>query len=119
MYREITEKLIRWKDSSRRKPLLISGVRQCGKTYIVKEFGKQYFENLVYVNFESNSTYAGIFEYDYDVNRILSEIEAVTGEKISIDHTLLFFDEIQECPKAITALKYFCDFEAIKITPKI
>ena len=50
MYREITEKLIRWKDSSRRKPLLISGVRQCGKTYIVKEFGKQYFENLVYVN---------------------------------------------------------------------
>ena len=109
MYREITEKLIRWKDSSRRKPLLISGVRQCGKTYIVKEFGKQYFENLVYVNFESNSTYAGIFEYDYDVNRILSEIEAVTGEKISIDHTLLFFDEIQECPKAITALKYFCE----------
>lgn len=109
MYREITEKLIKWKNSSRRKPLLISGVRQCGKTYIVKEFGEKYFDNLVYVNFESNAAYAGIFEYDYDVNRILMELAAVTGKKIDTDHTLLFFDEIQECPKAITALKYFCE----------
>ena len=109
MYREITEKLIKWKDSSRRKPLLISGVRQCGKTYIVKEFGEKYFDNLVYVNFESNAAYAGIFEYDYDVNRILTELASVTGKKIDTEHTLLFFDEIQECPKAITALKYFCE----------
>lgn len=109
MYREITEKLKSWKDSKRRKPLLVSGVRQCGKTYIIKEFGETYFDNLVYINFESSSAFSGIFDYDYDINRILQEIETVTGQKITPEKTLLFFDEIQECPKAITSLKYFCE----------
>ena len=109
MYREITEKLKIWKDSKRRKPLLVSGVRQCGKTYIIKEFGEIYFDNLVYINFESSSAFSGIFDYDYDINRILQEIQTVTGQKITPEKTLLFFDEIQECPKAITSLKYFCE----------
>ena len=78
MYREITEKLKIWKDSKRRKPLLVSGVRQCGKTYIIKEFGETYFDNLVYINFESSSAFSGIFDYDYDINRILQEIQTVT-----------------------------------------
>ncbi|MCR4675351.1 MAG: ATP-binding protein [Lachnospiraceae bacterium] len=109
MYREITQKLLKWKDSKRRKPLLLTGVRQCGKTYIVKKFGEKEFEKLVYVNFEANSNYGAIFDYDFDVKRIISELERVKKEKIQQGKTLLFFDEIQECPKAITALKYFCE----------
>ena len=109
MYREITDELVKWKESRRRKPLLVSGVRQCGKTYIIREFGEEYFDSLVYVNFESSALYSGIFEYDYDVFRIIKELEAVTHSKIVPGKTLLFFDEIQECPRAITSLKYFCE----------
>lgn len=107
--RLVSKDLLAWKDSKRRKPLLITGVRQCGKTYTVKEFGKAYFENMVYLNFEENSSFSGIFEYDFDVKRIASEIELMTGEKIIAGSTLLFLDEIQSCPRAITALKYFCE----------
>lgn len=109
MYREITDELVKWKESRRRKPLLVSGVRQCGKTYIIREFGEEYFDSLVYVNFESSALYSGIFEYDYDILRIIKELEAVTHSKIVPGKTLLFFDEIQECPRAITSLKYFCE----------
>lgn len=109
MYREITENLKKWKESRRRKPLLVSGVRQCGKTYTIKEFGNLYFDGLVYINFESNAAFSGIFDYDYDVTRIIKEIEAMTQSKIIPGKTLLFFDEIQECPRAITSLKYFCE----------
>lgn len=109
MYREITDKLVKWKDSRRRKPLLLTGVRQCGKTYIVKEFGESNFDNCVYINFESEPAYAGIFEYDFDVRRILSELERTTKQRIIPEKSLLFFDEIQACPKALTSLKYFCE----------
>lgn len=109
MYREITEKLIAWKDSRRRKPLLITGVRQCGKTYIIEQFGKEHFENCVEINFESQSAFSGVFEYDYDVDRILRELERLTKEKIIPGKTLLFFDEVQACPRAITSMKYFCE----------
>ena len=108
MYRQITNELIKWKDKENRKPLLLTGVRQCGKTYIVEEFAKEYFSSYVYVNFEKTN-YSSIFDYDFDVNRILSELEIVLHAKIIPGQTLLFFDEIQECPKAITALKYFCE----------
>ena len=111
MYRQITNELIKWKEKSNRKPLLLTGVRQCGKTYIVKEFAKEYFSNYVYVNFEEMDC-ASIFDYDFDVNRILSELEILLHEKIIPGQTLLFFDEIQECPKAITSLKYFCENKA-------
>lgn len=109
MYREITKELLNWKESKRRKPLLLTGVRQCGKTYVLQEFGEKYFNNTCYINFESNSKYSGIFDYDFDIDRIIKELELVEKTKIIPGNTLVIFDEIQECPKAITSLKYFCE----------
>lgn len=109
MKRTIIDELIKWKDSKRRKPLLMTGVRQCGKTHALKEFGEQFFENTCYVNFEANEKYKAIFEYDFDVKRILREIEQLEQVKIEAGKTLVIFDEIQEAPRAITALKYFCE----------
>ena len=109
MQRDFIQNLIEWKDSKRRKPLILTGVRQCGKTYLLKEFGSEYFDNFCYINFESAGKYSAIFEYDYDVKRMLREIELAENVKIIAGKTLLIFDEIQECPKAITSLKYFCE----------
>ncbi len=109
MYREIINDLKKWKDKTRRKPLLLTGVRQCGKTYIVEEFAKEYFDSYVYVNFESSDNLAGVFDYDFDVKRIIAELERYFKTNITEGETLVFFDEIQECPRAITALKYFCE----------
>ncbi len=109
MYREIINDLIRWKDKARRKPLMVTGVRQCGKTYIIEEFGKTKFAGYVYMNFETETALSAIFDYDFDVRRIITEIERHYKTKIMPGETLLFFDEIQECPRAITALKYFCE----------
>lgn len=109
MQRDFIQNLIEWKDNKRRKPLILTGVRQCGKTYLLKEFGSEYFDNFCYINFESAGKYSAIFEYDYDVKRILREIELAENVKITAGKTLLIFDEIQECPKAITSLKYFCE----------
>jgi len=109
MYRDITKKLIAWKDKASRKPLLITGVRQCGKTYIIEEFAKANFENYVYINFEESEKLASVFDYDFDVDRIITEIERNSKAEIIAGKTLVFFDEIQECPRAITSLKYFCE----------
>lgn len=109
MYREIIKGLKQWKDKNRRKPLLLTGVRQCGKTYVVKEFAKNNFESYVYANFEAEENLSAIFDYDFDVKRIITEIERHYKAKIIPGKTLVFFDEIQECPRAITALKYFCE----------
>ena len=109
MKRIITQKLLEWKDSGRRKPLLMTGVRQCGKTYVLKELGRSAFSNAVYLNFEEKEGYGRIFAYDYDAERILREISLMSGEKIIPGKTLLILDEIQECPRAVTALKYFCE----------
>ena len=109
MYREIIKDLKKWKDKARKKPLLITGVRQCGKTYTVEEFAREYFDSYVYVNFESSDSLAGVFDYDFDVERIITELERHFKTKIIAGKTLLFFDEIQECPRAITAMKYFCE----------
>ena len=109
MYRTITEQLKQWKDSPRRKPLLLTGVRQCGKTYVVREFGETQFKNLVYINFEKQPQYVGVFDYNLDPERIVREIAQISGTDITPGETLVFFDEIQECPKAITSLKYFCE----------
>ncbi len=109
MYREIINDLKKWKDKARRKPLLLTGVRQCGKTYIVEEFAKECFDNYVYVNFESTENMSGVFDYDFDVKRIITELERQFKTKIKAGNTLVFFDEIQECPRAITAMKYFCE----------
>ena len=109
MHREILSCLEAWKEKNRRKPLLITGVRQCGKTYIVDEFASKNFESYVKVNFESENKLSAIFDYDFDVERIVREIENHFKTKIVPGTSLVFFDEIQECPRAITALKYFCE----------
>ena len=109
MQREIKEKLIQWKESRRRKPLLLTGVRQCGKTYALREFGESCFENTVYLNFEENEKLGELFQYDFDVSRIIREISISQRVNIDPGKTLLILDEIQECPRAITSLKYFCE----------
>lgn len=110
MERDIMQQLLMWKEKEGRKPLLLTGVRQCGKTYVCKEFGKQHFSDYAYFNFEGNRSFASVFEYDFDVNRIIDELgNIIRGKEIVAGETLVIFDEIQECPKAITALKYFCE----------
>lgn len=112
MQRDIRQKLIQWKDEKHRKPLLITGVRQCGKTYVMEEFGKECFDRVVKINFEKNGSFGEVFERDYDPERILRELGFLTaGKPIDPEHTLVIFDEIQSCPKAITALKYFAEYE--------
>lgn len=108
--RDIMKRLVEWKDSPDRKPLLLTGVRQCGKTYVCKEFGEQYFEDTAYFYFEGNKGLASVFDYDFHVDRILDELgNIIRGKEIVPGKTLVIFDEIQACPNAITSLKYFCE----------
>lgn len=109
MYRIAIEKLKRWKESKNRKPLIIEGARQVGKTWLMKEFGKLYYSDTVYINFDSNSTMKELFDSDLNVVRIILGLELYTGKKIDFNNTLLIFDEIQEVPKALSSLKYFCE----------
>ena len=109
MYREILEDLKEWKDNLGRKPLLLTGVRQCGKTYIIEEFARENFKSYVRINFEESEKLSSIFDYDFDVRRIIAELEMNCRTKIVPGETCVFFDEIQECPRAITSLKYFCE----------
>ena len=110
MYREIVKDLMKWRNSDKRKPLVITGMRQCGKTYVMQKFGKEAFESVVYINLEKNELAASIFEYDYDVHRIVNELSGFSEDgKIIPSKSLLIIDEIQACPRAITALKYFCE----------
>lgn len=109
MYRIAIEKLKRWKESKNRKPLIIEGARQVGKTWLMKEFGKLYYSDTVYINFDSNSTMKELFDSDLNVERIILGLELYTGKKIDFNNTLLIFDEIQEVPKALSFLKYFCE----------
>lgn len=109
MQRNVTKQLIEWKSKNNRKPLIVMGVRQCGKSYIIDSFGKSDYEDIATFNFEKQEALAAIFESDYDVNRIIFELELFWGKKIKAGKTLIFFDEIQACSKAITSLKYFCE----------
>lgn len=110
MERKTLSKLSKWKDKKNRKPLLITGVRQCGKTYLIKEFGKKEFEDVAYFNFDGNTGLKSVFDYDFDVERIIDELaNVVYGKKIVNGKTLVVFDEIQDCPRAIQSLKYFCE----------
>ena len=79
MEREITQELVKWKTSKRRKPLLLTGVRQCGKTFALTDFGERYFQNTVYLNFEASENLAALFDFDFDVERILREIALLRG----------------------------------------
>lgn len=109
MYRIAMEKLLKWKKSKNRKPLIIEGARQVGKTWLMKEFGKQAYDNTIYINFDSNSTMAELFASDLDTNRLLMGLELYAGHKINPDNSLLIFDEVQEVPRALASLKYFCE----------
>ena len=109
MERTLITKLIEWKEKSNRKPLILKGVRQCGKTYLLKEFGKHHYESCAYFNFEENETLKTVFEKDYDTSRIVFELGLYFGKTIEPGKTLLILDEIQECGRAITAMKYFCE----------
>ena len=109
MERFALEKLKEWRDWESRKPLIIRGARQVGKTWLMKEFGKNYYEDTVYINFDSNSQMKSLFNQDSDVKRLITGIELYSGKKISPENTLIIFDEVQEVPKALSALKYFCE----------
>lgn len=109
MYRIAMEKLLKWKESKHRKPLIIEGARQVGKTWLMKEFGRQAYEDTVYINFDSNSRMAELFASDLDTERLIMGLEMYAGHKINPDNSLLIFDEVQEVPRALTSLKYFCE----------
>ena len=107
MYRTAIEKLYRWKESKRRKPMIIEGARQVGKTWLMKEFGSQAYQNTIYINFDANAQMAKLFASDLDTDRLLLGLELYAGQKIDPENTLLIFDEVQEVPKALSSLKYF------------
>lgn len=110
MDRKALNKLIVWKNTEEKTPLIIRGARQVGKTWLMKEFGKNYFKKTAYVNFDNNKKFCKIFDEDYDIERIILALQVETRTKIDSDDTLIIFDEIQECPKALTSLKYFSEY---------
>ncbi|WP_448636356.1 ATP-binding protein [Pedobacter panaciterrae] len=107
MYRNEFEDLLTWKTKKNRKPMIIRGARQVGKTWLMKAFGKQEYAQTAYVNFESNKLLKGVFEEDFNINRIITALQIETGIVIQPENTLIVFDEIQEAPGALTSLKYF------------
>ena len=109
MKRFIMDKLINWKNSSTRKPLILKGARQVGKTYILKQFGMENYDDMVYFNFDHDEHLSELFSNTKDPKRILEQLVLVSGKKIVPHDTLIIFDEIQECPNALNSLKYFCE----------
>lgn len=107
MERFALSRMKEWKENENRKPLIIRGARQVGKTWIMKTFGQQYFEKTAYVNFDNNARMKQVFEGDLDIERLVLSISAETGVSIEAENTLIIFDEVQEVPKALTSLKYF------------
>lgn len=107
MYRSAIEKLYEWKKSTARKPLIIEGARQVGKTWLMREFGKQAYAKTVYINFDSNSRMVELFSSDLVISRIIMGLELYSDTKIDPDNTLIIFDEVQEVPRALASLKYF------------
>jgi len=107
MIRTAMEQLLKWKQKESKKPLIIRGARQVGKTWLMKEFGKTAYKETVYISFDSNSRMQTLFEGDLNIGRIVTGLELYAGHKIDAGDTLLIFDEVQEVPKALTSLKYF------------
>ena len=107
MQRFAMQKLVEWKNKKNKKPLVIMGARQVGKTWLMKEFGKQYYDKVAYISFYNNARMRRVFEQDYDIKRIISAINIEVGFTVSADNTLIIFDEIQNAPKAFESLKYF------------
>lgn len=109
MERKMSKKLLEWKDDEKKMPLIIYGARQVGKTYTILSFGKENYKNVAYINFEDNFEIAKIFEKDLEIERIVKEISVSLGISILEEYTLIFFDEIQACERALTSLKYFAE----------
>ncbi|MBP3475140.1 MAG: ATP-binding protein [Lachnospiraceae bacterium] len=109
MERFIINDLLKWKNSKHRKPLILKGVRQVGKTWVLKEFGRQYYENTAYFNFDENEEYRQFFETTKDPDRILQNLMLASRQKIVPEKTLIIFDEVQDCPNVINSMKYFCE----------
>ncbi|MBQ9502421.1 MAG: ATP-binding protein [Lentisphaeria bacterium] len=109
MERKLMSQLAAWKNAPGRKPLILCGVRQCGKTWLLQEFGKRYFDNTAYFNFERNERLRSVFEKDISPSRILMELALLAKTKIEPGSTLIIFDEIQSSPRALNSLKYFCE----------
>ena len=107
MYRKITKQLLDWKNKKNHMPLILQGARQVGKTWIMKDFGKQYYKKVAYISFDTNDTIREVFQKGFNIDRIISELGLDVGFKIEPENTLIIFDEIQECPLALTSLKYF------------
>ena len=109
MKRIILDKLLSWKKSPYRKPLILKGVRQVGKTWILKEFGRQFYDNVAYFNFDENPELKQFFQITKDQNRILQNLMLASGQRIEPEKTLIIFDEVQDFPEVINSLKYFCE----------
>lgn len=109
MYRRALEDLIRWKNSKTRKPMIIRGARQVGKTWLMREFGRTQYEQYAYINFDNNERMEHLFSGNLAISRIVTALQIESGVSIDADNTLLVFDEVQEVPNALTSLKYFCE----------
>lgn len=109
MYRKIIKDLKKWKEKKDRLPLILKGARQVGKTWILQEFGKEYFDDVLYINFENEGNVSNLFEENIEPKRIIEYLSALHHKKIEPEKTLIIFDEIQEFPRALTSLKYFAE----------
>ena len=109
MYRYKIEDLKKWKNSKDRKPLILRGARQVGKTWLMKEFGENEYEKCAYINLDDNEKMEQLFSGDFDIKRILQGLKLESGVNIEPENTLIIFDEVQEVPKALKSLKYFCE----------
>ena len=107
MKRSAFSQLVKWKDNPERKPLIIRGARQVGKTWLMKEFGQSCYDSFVYFNFDEEDELKSIFEANKNPQRIIELLSMIAGEKILPGETLVIFDEVQECPEALNTLKYF------------
>ena len=107
MYRNQIEKLIEWKNNKNKKPLIIRGARQVGKTWLMKELGEKYYKNIAYINFDRNTRMEQLFSGDMNIERIIQGLKLESGVNINSSDTLIIFDEVQEVPNALTSLKYF------------
>ena len=105
----MSKKLLDWKNNKEKTPLILYGARQVGKTYTILSFGKENYKNVAYINFEDNTEISKIFEQDLEVERIIKELSVKLGITILEEDTLIFFDEIQACERALTSLKYFAE----------
>lgn len=109
MERTLINQLLKWKNSPGRKPLILEGARQVGKTWLLKEFGKKYFKDICYINFEQSDALGDVFAGDLSPQRIVEQLSIYNGKLIEPENTLIIFDEVQEMPRALTSLKYFCE----------